>query len=158
MNILPKVFLLHIFIVKYGIIMHFEINPILKKNLLKSVFVPKSTLIFIIEGLTNRWIVLVIDVVTACLVLPICRTRVYLLYVIMKLLMTYHRGCLKSSTRRVSHVEQEMFTLPVHRTWVHPGFNGARVARFLAYCVMSCCSLFVLLFFSSGHSIVYPSN
>ena len=105
MNSLPKVFSLHIFIVKYGIIMHFEINPILKKNLLKSVFVPKSTLIFILEGLTNRWIVLVIDVVTACLVLPICRTRVSLLYVIMKLLMTYHLVC-KNSTRRVPHVEQ----------------------------------------------------
>ena len=122
MNILPKVFLLHIFIVRHGIVIHVEISPLLKKNrakwscLLKSVFVSKSTLIFIIEGLTNRWIVLVIDVVTVYLVLPICRTQVSLFYVIMKLLMTYHRGCLTNSTRRVSHVEQEMFTLPEHST------------------------------------------
>ena len=106
---------------------HFEIGPLFKKNrikwpyLLKSVFVPKSTLIFIIEGLTNRWIVLVIDVVTVYLVLPIYRTRVSLLYVILKLLMTYHRVC-KNSTRRVPHVEQELFILSGHSTWLHPWF------------------------------------
>jgi uncharacterized membrane protein len=32
MNILPKVFLLHIFIVRHGIVIHFEISPLLKKT------------------------------------------------------------------------------------------------------------------------------
>jgi hypothetical protein len=32
MNILPKVFLLHIFIVRHGIVIHVEISPLLKKT------------------------------------------------------------------------------------------------------------------------------
>ena len=53
------------------------------------------------------------------------------------------RSCL-TVTRRVSHVEQELLTLPEHPCLL-PDFRGLRVARSLGFCVMFYGSLFVLL-------------
>ena len=57
----------------------------------------------------------------------------------------YIRGCScrLTVTRQLSHVEQELMTLPEHLS-SHPVFGGVRVARFLVFCVMFCRSLFVL--------------
>jgi hypothetical protein len=51
-------------------------------------------------------------------------------------------SCRLTVTRRVSHVEQELLTLPEPLS-SHPVFGGVRVARFLVFCVMFCRSLFV---------------
>jgi hypothetical protein len=48
------------------------------------------------------------------------------------------------STRRVSHVEQELLTLLVHPS-SPPVFSRVHVAPTLVFCVMFCRSLFVLL-------------
>ena len=77
---------------------YFEIGPLLKNPQDKYVFVSKSMLVFIIEGLTNHSLFIVIAVAILYLLPPIYRTRVSLLYVIMKLLMTYHRFFNKSNT------------------------------------------------------------
>ena len=49
-------------------------------------------------------------------------------------------------TQRVSLLEQELPTLPEH-LMSHKVFNVVRVARFLAFCVVYCRSLFVILSF-----------
>ena len=59
-------------------------------------------------------------------------------------------GVVTRVTRQVSLVEQELLTVPVHRS-MHP------VAQSLAFCVVICRSLFVL-FFPFGHCIVCPST
>ena len=58
---------------------------------------------------------------------------------------------------RVPLVEQELFTLPEHLS-SPPVFSGVRVTQSLVLCVMFCRSLFVLLFFSFGHCVVYFSS
>jgi len=50
---------------------------------------------------------------------------------------------MKRVTRRVSHMEQELHTVPEHLR-SHQVFSGVRVARYLVFCVMFCRSLFVL--------------
>jgi hypothetical protein len=57
----------------------------------------------------------------------------------------YHRG-VERVTRRVSHVKQELFTLPEHLS-SPPIFSEVRVARSLVFNVMLCRPLFVLLSF-----------
>ena len=52
-------------------------------------------------------------------------------------------SCRLTVTRQLSHVEQELLTLPEHLS-SHPVFGGVRVARFFVFCVMFCRSLFVL--------------
>ena len=59
--------------------------------------------------------------------------------------MTYH-WVYNWVIRRVSHVEQELFTFPEHLSSV-PVFSGIHVAWFLFFCVMLCRSLFVFLSF-----------
>jgi hypothetical protein len=49
-------------------------------------------------------------------------------------------------TRRVPHVEQELFTLPEHMN-SHPDFSKVRVAWYLMFCVVFYWSLFVLFLF-----------
>ena len=55
-------------------------------------------------------------------------------------------SCRLTATRRVSHVEQELLTLPEHLSSSHD-FSRVRVVRFLVFCVIFCRLLFVLLFF-----------
>jgi hypothetical protein len=52
-------------------------------------------------------------------------------------------GCLRRVTRRVSHVEQTLLTLPEQPS-SPPGFIGFRVARYLVFYVMFYISLFFL--------------
>ena len=60
-------------------------------------------------------------------------------------------------TPRLSHVEQELPTLPEH-LGSPPVFSGVRVARSLVLCVIFCRLLFVLCPFSFGDCIFCPSN
>ena len=60
-------------------------------------------------------------------------------------------------TPRLSHVEQELPTLPEH-VGSPPVFSGVRVARSLVLCVIFCRLLFVLCPFSFGDCIFCPSN
>ena len=48
-------------------------------------------------------------------------------------------SCRLTATRQVSHVEQELVTLPDHMS-LSPVFNGVRV---FVFCVMFCRALFV---------------
>ena len=57
--------------------------------------------------------------------------------------------------RRVSHVEQELLTRPVHMS-SSPVFSGVRVVQSLVFWVMFCRLLFVL--FSFVHCVVFPSS
>ena len=60
-------------------------------------------------------------------------------------------------TRRVSHMEQELLTIPEHLS-SPPVFRSVRVARSLVFSIVFCRSLFVFLsLFFSGRCIVYPS-
>ena len=56
--------------------------------------------------------------------------------------MTYHWMCHKSNTR-VSHVEQELITLPNHPSSLPPLFGRVCVAQSLVFCVVFCRPLFV---------------
>ena len=58
-----------------------------------------------------------------------------------------------TSTMGVSHVEQELLTVPEHLSSL-PVFSGFRVTRSLDFCVVFCRSLFIL--FSFGHCVVCP--
>ena len=53
------------------------------------------------------------------------------------------RSCRLTVTRRVSHVEQKLVTLPEHLR-LPSIFSGVRVARSLIFWVMFCRSLFVV--------------
>ena len=53
--------------------------------------------------------------------------------------------CRLTGTRLVSHVEQELLTLPERRSSPVLVFSGVRVVRSLVFCVIFCRSLFVLL-------------
>ena len=55
-------------------------------------------------------------------------------------------SCRLTVTRQLSHVEQELLTLPEHLS-SHPVFGGVRVARFLVFCVVFCRSSLVILYF-----------
>ena len=55
-------------------------------------------------------------------------------------------GFVARVTRRVSLMEQELLTLPVHLSWL-PVFSGVRVTGSLVLYVMFCRSLFVILYF-----------
>jgi hypothetical protein len=52
-------------------------------------------------------------------------------------------GFVTKVTLRVSHVEQEVITLPEHLIFL-PNFDGIRAARSLVFCVIFCRLLFVL--------------
>ena len=65
-------------------------------------------------------------------------------------------GFLTRVTRRVPHVEQELFILSGHSTWVHPRFLVGSCYSIISFMCMFCWSLFVLLSFSFGHCVVCP--
>ena len=54
-------------------------------------------------------------------------------------------SCRLSVTQRLSHVVQELLTLPEHTSSL-PDCNGVRVARSFVFCVMFCISLVCPLF------------
>ena len=61
--------------------------------------------------------------------------------------------CCLTATRRISHVEEELLTIPKH-TSSHPIFSGVLVARSLVFCVIICRSLFVRLSFLFQASVL----
>jgi hypothetical protein len=68
-----------------------------------------------------------------------------------------HNGFVTRVKRRVSHVEQELFTLPGHPSSFSV-FSGVRVVRSLVLCVsfVDCCLSFYLFCF--GHGVVCSSS
>jgi hypothetical protein len=71
--------------------------------------------------------------------------------------LRWYSCCL--TARRVSHVEQELWTLTEHLN-SPPLFSGVRVTRSFVFCAMFCRSVFVLLSFkafSFRHWFVCPS-
>ena len=58
-------------------------------------------------------------------------------------------------TLLLSHVEQELLTLPEHLS-SSPDFSDVRIARSLIFCVVFCTSLFVLFSFFFRHCVVCP--
>ena len=62
-------------------------------------------------------------------------------------------GLVIRSIRRVSHVGQELLTLPDHLC-SPPVFCEVRITQSLVFCVVFCRSLFVFCHFSFGHCIV----
>jgi hypothetical protein len=87
---------------------------------------------------------------------PICLVGARKIYLCYLYLLTYtgvqhdfHTRlcfCHLTVTQRVSHVDQELLTLPEHPS-LPSVFIGVRVSRCLVFCVMFCRSLFVLLSF-----------
>jgi hypothetical protein len=68
--------------------------------------------------------------------------------------MTYHWVCKKSNTW-VSHVEQELLTLPKHPSSL-PLFGRVCVAQSLVFCVVFCRLLFVHFLLSCMPFFNYP--
>ena len=66
-------------------------------------------------------------------------------------------SCRLTVTRRVSHVEQELLSLPEHPS-SPPVFSGVRVALSLVFCVMFCGCCLSLRSFSFGYCVVCPSS
>ena len=65
-------------------------------------------------------------------------------------------GCC-DATYYKTQLEQELLTIPEHPR-SYTVFSGVRVTRSLVLCVMYCISLFVPLYFSLGHCVVYISS
>jgi hypothetical protein len=65
-------------------------------------------------------------------------------------------GCC-DATYYKTQLEQELLTIPEHPR-SYTVFSGVRVTRSLVLCVMYCISLFVPLYFSFGHCVVYISS
>jgi hypothetical protein len=83
-----------------------------------------------------------------CFVGSSCFINVICIYVRIPVSNTISVSFNRTVTWRVSHMEQELLTLPEHLSSLSV-FSGLLVARSLVFCVVFCVSLFVLLSFLS---------
>ena len=91
----------------------------------------------------------------SCCIYVIC---IYLRILVSNTISISDDKCRLTVTRRMSHVEQELLTLPQHLKSTL-GFSGISVARSLVFCAMLCrslCVLFVIFLF--GHCVVCSSS
>ena len=91
----------------------------------------------------------------------ICVTNdhIYVLFVVITFWVFPHSWIItwfvKRVTQQVSHVEQELHTLPGHMSSLHADFSELDVARSLMFCVVFCRLLPVLLLLAIVFSVLH---